>query len=347
MGPGDGEAFVQFRGDCSSVGTGERKQGSSVGTGERKQEQLQRDSTQPHRATDTTPSPLERSSSQVIMPRLLYGGEHVRTEEANAAMVTNPGVFPFGQPVAPVVQRDRSPKEIFVLGVYASAVHARWIGPEGGQVIAALAVASEPSIFWRGEDAEAIISTINVPREVGRLEPASRRLNGPSGRALDEQFLHPLGVQRSDAWLCDLVPHSCMNPRQAAAVEREYMPLVRRGLVPAPRWSEVPKELASPDRIEAIEAELVASRASIVVTLGDQPLRWFTRRYGSGTRLSAYGTEKSVYGRLHPMEVRGRAVSLLPLVHPRQAAGLGGHSTTWRSLHGHWVEGVAPRLLGR
>jgi hypothetical protein len=39
------------------------------------------------------------------------------------------GVFPFGQPIFPLVQKDRSKKRVFVLGVYASAVHARWVWP--------------------------------------------------------------------------------------------------------------------------------------------------------------------------------------------------------------------------
>jgi len=37
-------------------------------------------------------------------------------------------VFPFGQKLEIVKQDDRSPKKFFVLGVYASAVHARWRG---------------------------------------------------------------------------------------------------------------------------------------------------------------------------------------------------------------------------
>jgi len=31
--------------------------------------------------------------------------------------------YPFGQPLIPVIQKDRGPKKAFVLGVYASAVH--------------------------------------------------------------------------------------------------------------------------------------------------------------------------------------------------------------------------------
>ena len=52
------------------------------------------------------------------------------------------GTFPFGQPIKRVVQTDRSPKRVFVLGVYASAVHARWCNDRGKQLVRALAVAS-------------------------------------------------------------------------------------------------------------------------------------------------------------------------------------------------------------
>lgn len=34
--------------------------------------------------------------------------------------------YPFGETVRRLVQQDRTPKHVFVLGVYASAVHARW-----------------------------------------------------------------------------------------------------------------------------------------------------------------------------------------------------------------------------
>lgn len=120
--------------------------------------------------------------------------------------------FPFGEPVRKVVQADRGPKKVFVLGVYASAVHARWIGLNGKQMVAALAVASEPCIFWTGDGAEGIIEKIQIPGKLGKLVPANRRFNGPSGIALDEKILGPLDLERRDAWLCDLVPHSCVNP---------------------------------------------------------------------------------------------------------------------------------------
>lgn len=41
------------------------------------------------------------------------------------------GVFPFGRPITTLRQVKRDPWHIFVLGVYASAVHAHWIGADG------------------------------------------------------------------------------------------------------------------------------------------------------------------------------------------------------------------------
>ena len=245
------------------------------------------------------------------------------------------GHFSFGQPILPVSQADRTPKRVFVLGVYASAVHARWTHPDGRTRIAALAVASEPEIFWTGQGAEQIIAGIATPDGTGRLVPAGANLNGPSGRALDERILSPLGLSRTDAWLCDLVPHSCMNPSQKAA-------LIREGLL-IPKWPDVPHSLAN-DRRAEILVELEASQARILITLGDQPLRWFTAHFGANPRLSDYGETPESYGQLHPLTIKGRDLLLLPLAHPRQIARLGAHSDKWASLHAAWLATTKPHL---
>jgi hypothetical protein len=141
-------------------------------------------------------------------------------------------VFPFGSILTPVVQTDRSPKKVFVLGVYASAVHAKWFDAQGTLLVRALAVASEPEIFWHGENAESIIANINVPEDCGHLLPAESRFNGPSGQALDNFYLQPLGLTRADAWLCDLLPETRLNQKQQDAVKRAYQPLVDSGRLP-------------------------------------------------------------------------------------------------------------------
>jgi len=81
--------------------------------------------------------------------------------------------FPFGQqhqstePLRP----GGGKAEIFVVGVYASAVHAAWHGPDGQQLCQALAVASEPWSFWDGKDAAERVQELaaSVPPEAGIL----------------------------------------------------------------------------------------------------------------------------------------------------------------------------------
>ena len=254
------------------------------------------------------------------------------------------GTFPFGQPIRPVVQRDRGPKRVFVLGVYASAVHARWCDAQGRQLIRALGVASEPYIFWRGDGLDRIVGSIDVPAAAGRLAPADESLNGPSGRSIDADFLGPLGLRRDDAWLCDLVPHSCMNRDQAAALAKRYEPLVEQLGLPAVDWPLVPDTLTDAARRKEIARELRASRAEVLITLGDQPLKWFAAGLGSKRALRAYGRDSQRYGRLHDIRLGGRSLRLLPLVHPRQAAGLGLHSPFWRALHETWKHQTAREI---
>ena len=107
--------------------------------------------------------------------------------------------FPFGSPLLTLKQAPLRDAKVFVLGVYASAVHARWLNPDGSTYVTALAVASEPHIFWRGENEDNIIASIHVPAVIGRLVQPSTGMNGPSGAALDRLYLEPLGLTRDDA----------------------------------------------------------------------------------------------------------------------------------------------------
>lgn len=211
--------------------------------------------------------------------------------------------------------------------------------------IQALAVASEPYIFWRGDNVEAIINQINIPKSAGRLEPAQAKFNGPSGIALDEHFIHPLGLTRNDAWLSDLVPHSCLNPSQKKALERAYYPIMEEHNLPAVILPPVPKELADDSRRRQILTEINDSQADVLILLGDEPIRWFLNAYDHRWKtLSDFGTTPSTYGQLHPTTLDGRSIQVLPLVHPRQAAKLGSHSADWHELHEQWVNTTAPHL---
>jgi hypothetical protein len=225
-----------------------------------------------------------------------------------------------------------------VLGVYASAVHARWIDTRGKVLVHALAVASEPEIFWTGEGAEAIVSRIPMEPAVGKLNAAGSRFNGPSGRTLDDRYLAPLGLARSDAWCCDLLPESRLNNDQVIALDRCYKPLVESDLLPEVTIPRVPSRFADSDRQTAILNELISSRAPILITLGDIPLRDFAQPLGlKQSRLSEFGVTPKNYGQLHEVRLGGTVVQLLPLAHPRQAGRLGKSSSKWSLLHNDWV----------
>lgn len=245
--------------------------------------------------------------------------------------------FPFGEPVNTLAQQDSSPKKIFILGVYASAVHARWIAPDGkSTIVGALAVASEPYIFWRGEDAAKYIPTID-PKH-GTLTPAPKNLNGPSGIALDNLFLKPLGISREDAWLCDIVPHSCRNQGQANAIREKYAPLAEKHGLPEATTPAVPDFLCDDKRRGEILRELQKSMATTLVLLGDQPIKWFLHHFDSRwNSLADFGTTPDTYGKRHAVTIGRQEYDVIPLVHPRQASALGAHSEKWKRLHEGWV----------
>ena len=248
--------------------------------------------------------------------------------------------FPFGEELKKVVQKDQRSKKAFVLGVYASAIHAKWIDKEGKQKVAALAVASEPEIFWRGENANEIIEEIKIPEELGKLIPPSiKGLNGPSGRALDELYLQPLGLDRKDVWLCDLLPESRVNDGQRKAINRCYTAdLVKKYNLPEATVPDFNKdEFDSEIRRDEILKELEESKAKTLILLGDLPIQKFLKYYvPKFDKLSQFGTDKDTYGIEHHLQINGKEYRVIPLCHPRQANKLGSSNQKWYELHNHW-----------
>lgn len=256
------------------------------------------------------------------------------------------GTFPFGQQVHQVVQEDRTHKRVFVLGVYASAVHAQWIDAKDKTKVKALAIASEPYIFWRGDKADEIIEDIDIPGSLGQLIPANQQYNGPSGITLDELILEPLGLSRSDVWLCDLIPHSCVNPNQRKAIINNYEPFIEEYNLPIPSVPEVPGQLTNDKRRAAILAELFESGASTLILLGDKPIQWFLKYYDHRwNRLSDFTQNADTYGRFRSTQIKRKKFNLLPLAHPRQIAQLGRSSTKWYEYHQTWIQQAAHDLF--
>ena len=237
-----------------------------------------------------------------------------------------------------LVQQDRTPKEVFVLGVYASAVHARW--KQGNKIICqALAVASEPRIFWDGnlEEAAEIIGRIHIPKELGILEPAGSHLNGPSAKVLDEHILAPLGFTRKDAWLCDLLPETRINSSQAKVIEEKYNPLIEQYRLNPVTIPSRPTAFCDQKRSEEILSELKESQAGLLVLLGDIPIKQFLGRVAhiNYSSLQEY-VDLYGYGNKSKVVINGQAINVLPLAHPRQIGALGSHSEKWNLAHIDW-----------
>ncbi len=249
-----------------------------------------------------------------------------------------PYYFPFGQELHPLVQEDRSPKKIFVLGVYASAVHARW-KKDGKIVCQALAVASEPEIFWDGDEskAKAIIGQIKIPKELGYLEPAGKQLNGPSAKVLYENILKPLGYSRRDAWLCDCLPETRLNPSQVKAIREKYNPLIEKYRLNSVTIPTRPSAFCDKARSLEITEELMQSEAELLVLLGDIPIAEYLKKVADvpystlGEYVYMYG-----YGTKTEVTINGKKIQVLPLAHPRQIGALGAHSEKWFLAHKEW-----------
>lgn len=250
--------------------------------------------------------------------------------------------YPFGEIVHPLTQEDRTPKKVFVLGVYASAVHARW--KKGKKTICqALAVASEPRIFWDGNPQEAlqIISRINIPEELGQLEPAGNHLNGPSAKVLDEHILAPLGFTREEAWLCDLLPETRLNQSQIKAIRDKYNPHIKQYGLNEVTIPKRPSVFCDDSRSDEILAEIAESQAHLLVLLGDIPIRQFLNRvtdvayHSLNEYVDLYG-----YGQCSQAVINGQTINVLPLAHPRQIGALGTHRAKWHNLHLEWEKSL-------
>ena len=246
--------------------------------------------------------------------------------------------YPFGQTVHPVVQQDRTPKKVFVLGVYASAVHARW-KRDGRIICPALAVASEPRIFWDGNEVEAkeIISKIHIPKGIGTLEPAANNLNGPSAKILDENILDLLGYTRKDAWLCDLLPETRLNPSQVKVIQDKYNPMVNKYGLNDVDIPKRPNTFCDQNRCEEILDELRESQAKQLVLLGDIPIKQFLNHVAKVdfASLQEY-VDKYGYGKPLKITIGNCKIEVIPLAHPRQIGALGGHSKKWYEMHQKW-----------
>jgi hypothetical protein len=249
--------------------------------------------------------------------------------------------FPFGEEVKSLKQIDQTPKKVFVLGVYASAVHAKWVCDKK-IICQALAVASEPYIFWNGDSVEAqvIIDKIRISPKLGKLVLPIKSLNGPSGNVLTENILKPLGLSRKEAWLCDMLPESRINPKQLKVIRERYNPLIKEYDLNEVTVPIEDGKFCDENRRREITKEIKESKAEYLILLGDMPIIQYLKYEDKDIgfiNLKEYVLRYG-YGKPSTINLDGYKIKVMPIAHPRQIGRLGSSNLFWHNEHIKWEE---------
>jgi hypothetical protein len=250
--------------------------------------------------------------------------------------------FPFGAPVRSVARPPSGHRRVFVLGAYPSALHIRWTPPDGSDLrpVRALAVDNEPEPFWDGADDAELVAAWAAEwftEEYGRLSPAGK-LNGSSGRWVDDRVLRPLAARREEVWFTDCLDTYRGSRGQAKRIRDTYAPYAGQADLPQAILGEHPSETAIVRECldghrQRLLDELDGVTPDLVVTLGNAAARVFHELIGLDGVAPPLAREG--YGEFVHVALSGRAIQWLPLVHP-------GAPSTWQQRHGEWVKQVAP-----
>ena len=254
------------------------------------------------------------------------------------------GTFPFGKKVLKVSQTDRTPKPVFVLGVYSSAVFAQFNYYKTDTVIRNIPIDNEPEIFWSGgqESVKKIISELQLTKSAGKLLPEPSSINGIMGRSLDKYYLHPLKLKRENVWLCNLIPHLILNKNERKSIKKyndlsSELNLVKASIpTKKQRWDFITKR-----RLREIIEEIFQSRAEVIISLGQQPLKWFFKEFDNNLRnlLSVQD-----YGMTTEVKIESVNFKLIPLFHPRQLLKEKNRDTRVGLLHYDWLKNKVKKV---
>ena len=136
--------------------------------------------------------------------------------------MNNQTVFPFGAPnLACPPTKSVEAADVFLVGVYPSALHVWWQAPQwytpapaASGILGSVAVDREPAVFWRGgkrdrdRHVQAWKSRIgfregNEPVEWGTIKASGN--NGVSGRNVERLKLKPPAVPWTKVYATDIV----------------------------------------------------------------------------------------------------------------------------------------------
>lgn len=247
------------------------------------------------------------------------------------------GIFPFGRPAT-----DRPPRvptggaDLFVLGVYPSALHVRWQRPDGAVQVQALAVDDEPEVFWDGADGAERVrrwsEQVGWQPTWGRVSSSG---NGTSGRAVNDDILVPLGTRLNRCFLTDCLPRYHVKHgrgSQGDAMTERYAPFAEARGLPMFSLPRRPSRSALIGQAirengDTLRQQLHRCGAETVVTLGEEAADVFAA-VADVERVVLQRDE--TYGRERRLPT-GRGVGAwIPLKHP------GLREPRWKARHEDW-----------
>jgi hypothetical protein len=251
--------------------------------------------------------------------------------------------FPFGRAATRrPPRRPDGPADLFVLGVYPSALHVRWRRPDG-VVMGALAVDDEPTVFWDGNDAKQHIARwrtdIAWQDDWGTATLAGG--NGSSGRILIDQILTPLRTVPERTYFTDCLPYYFVKAgadSQGQRIDEVYQPFALTHGLPAANLPARPSERELVSRTVLHEADtlrhqLQESGTDHIVTLGQEAADVFAAVSGAPP---VHLRPDATYGLPRTAVIDGRRLTWLALTHP------GNRILIWRTRHTQWSAGCRP-----
>jgi uracil-DNA glycosylase len=246
--------------------------------------------------------------------------------------------FPFGAPVlACGTEMPTRQFPVLVLGAYPSALHVRWVPPEGyGRAVAALPVDNEPTPFWDGQQPSAQDQFQRwhdawFRPGWGTVAPAP--LNGSSGAELVERWLTPLGCSEADVFITDCLSTARTSTGVAARLADRYHPFAdahgapRATLAPHPSERDIVIE-ALGEHSHRLTAQMEAADPDLVVTLGNAAARVLAGLGGQADRTAVLRPD--TYGQERQLTLGGRTLRWQALVHPATPR-------VWADRHNQWL----------
>lgn len=267
---------------------------------------------------------------------------------SRAVREENRQTFPFGAPVLPRPPSSVQSHQVYLLGAYPSGLHVRWTAPDLPTVkkrtVQALLVDNEPTPFWNGAGQGDLIANwqerVSWQPDHGEVRVPRPGVNGPSGSWVEHHILQPLGLSRDDVSISDCLDTARLNSAQERRIKDTYEPVAgARGLPSCTVWpvpvgeNGIVRE-ARENHLDRLRSELATCEPSAVITLGNAALRVFTL-LAQVEGAAPSGLEADGYGTAMEARIGDRAVTWMPLVHPRS----GERTPAWTTIHQLWREG--------